>query len=70
MPSPVIDRGSLRTWQDAGATDTMARAKSQLDDLLKTYQPPDLPVEQVSELKQMVTNLAKDAGLEKLPALN
>jgi len=70
LPSSVIDRGSIRTWQDAGALDTFERAKTQLQDLLKSYQPPDLPAEQVAELKQMVTRLAKDAGMEKLPALN
>ena len=69
IPSPIIDRGSLRTWQDAGATDTFTRAKSQLGELLKNYQPPDLPAEQVAELKGMVTKLAADAGMDNLPAL-
>jgi trimethylamine--corrinoid protein Co-methyltransferase len=70
MPSAVIDRGSIRTWQQMGATDTFTRAKIQLGDILKDYQPPDLPAEQVAELKQMVTKLASDAGMEKLPALD
>ena len=42
----------------------------QLGDLLKAYQPPDLPAEQVAELKQVVTKLASDASMEKLPALD
>jgi trimethylamine--corrinoid protein Co-methyltransferase len=70
MPSPVIDRGSIRSWQEMGATDTFTRAKMQLRDLLNTYQPPDLPAEQVDELKQMVAKLASDVGMEKLPALD
>ena len=69
MPSGVIDRGSLRTWQDAGATDTFTRAKTQLQDLLNKYQPPDLPSEKVDELKGLVAGLASDVGLEKLPVL-
>jgi trimethylamine--corrinoid protein Co-methyltransferase len=69
MPSIVIDRGSIRTWQQMGATDTFARAKTQLRDLLATYQPPDLPGQQVAELKDMVSSLAREAGLEQLPAL-
>ncbi len=28
LPSPVIDRGSLRGWQEMGGTDTFARAKT------------------------------------------
>ena len=30
MPSPVIDRGSIRTWQQMGSTDTFERAKIQV----------------------------------------
>lgn len=69
LPSPVIDRGSIRTWEQMGATDTFARAKTQLKDLLDTYQPPDLPAEQVTELQNMVSNLAKEAGMDQLPSL-
>jgi len=67
MPSAVIDRGSIRTWQQMGATDTFARAKTQLHDLLNAYQPPDLPLEQVAELQKMVSGLAKEAGMDQLP---
>jgi len=70
LPSPIIDRGSNRTWQDEGRLDTFDRAKLQLKELLKSYQPPDLPAEQVAEIKGMVTRLASDAGLDKLPVLN
>jgi trimethylamine--corrinoid protein Co-methyltransferase len=67
MPSAVIDRGSIRSWEQLGATDTFMRAKTQLQDLLNTYQPPDLPFEQVAELKRMVSSLAKEAGMDQLP---
>jgi len=69
LPSPIIDRGSNRTWQDGGRLDTFDRAKFQLKELLKSYQPPNLPTEQVSEIKGMVARLASDAGLDKLPVL-
>jgi trimethylamine--corrinoid protein Co-methyltransferase len=67
MPSALIDRGSIRTWQQMGATDTFTRAKTQLQDLLNDYQPPDLPSEQVAELQNMVSGLAKEAGMDQLP---
>jgi len=67
MPSALIDRGSIRTWQQMGATDTFARAKTQLQDLLDAYQPPDLPSEQVTELQNLVSGLAKEAGMDQLP---
>lgn len=69
LPSAVIDRGSIRTWQQLGSTDTLDRAKTRLNELLNIYQPPDLPADQVSELKDMVTSLASAAGMEKLPPL-
>ncbi len=69
MPSAVIDRGSIRTWQQMGATDTFTRAKTQLQDLLNAYQTPDLPLEQVTELQKMVSGLAKEAGMDELPEL-
>jgi len=70
LPSPVIDRGSIRTWQDTGSADTFTRAKIQLGDLLNKYQAPELPTEQVAELRGMVTKLAVDAGMDMLPELN
>jgi len=67
LPSPVIDRGSIRTWQQMGSPDTFERAKIQVVKILAAYRPPDLPSEQVAELHQMVSDLAKEAGMDQLP---
>ena len=67
IPSAVIDRGSIRAWHEAGATDTFTRAKSQLRELLNNYEPPDLPSEKVGELHKMVSRLAKEVGMDQLP---
>lgn len=67
LPSPVIDRGSIRTWQQMGRSDVITRAKIQVQNLLNAYQPPDLPADQVTELRAMVEGLAKEAGMDKLP---
>jgi trimethylamine--corrinoid protein Co-methyltransferase len=69
MPSAVIDRGSIRTWQQMGKNDTLTRAKNQLDDLLGAYQPPELPSDQVMALRLMVERLARDAGIDQLPKI-
>jgi trimethylamine:corrinoid methyltransferase-like protein len=69
MPSAVIDRGSIRTWQQMGKNDTLTRAKNQLDDLLGAYQPPVLPSDQVMALRSMVERLARDAGIDQLPKI-
>jgi trimethylamine--corrinoid protein Co-methyltransferase len=67
LPSPVIDRGSIRTWQQQGSTDTFERAKIRVSEILTAYQPPYLPSEQVVELQNMVSGLAKGAGMDQLP---
>jgi trimethylamine--corrinoid protein Co-methyltransferase len=69
LPSAVIDRGSIRTWQQMGRSDVFTRAKSQAQDLLNAYQLPDLPSDQVIELRAVVEGLAKKAGMDKLPII-
>jgi len=69
LPSPVIDRGSIRTWQQAGGLDTFARAKARVKDLLAAYQRPALPSEVERELRGIVEREAKKAGMDKLPTL-
>lgn len=69
LPSQVIDRGSIRAWQAGGQTDAFDRARTRLQELLGTYQPPELPDGQGGELTRMVAGLAAKAGLDKLPVL-
>jgi trimethylamine--corrinoid protein Co-methyltransferase len=69
LPSPVIDRGSIRTWQQGGGLDTFARARARVRDLLSGYQRPALPAEVERELLGLVEREAKKAGMDKLPAL-
>lgn len=69
LPSSIIDRGSLRTWQEAGRADAFARAKLRAAELLAAYQRPALPVEQERELRHLVSNLARQAGMECLPVI-
>ncbi len=68
LPSPIIDRGSVRTWQEEGGADAFSRAKARVQTLLADYQPPNLPAGQLAALEEMVWTLAQTAGMEKLPA--
>ncbi|MCL4298351.1 MAG: trimethylamine methyltransferase family protein [Anaerolineae bacterium] len=70
LPSGVIDRGSIRAWQAGGSLDTFARAKARVAELLAAYQRPPLPAEAERELGDMVTRLAREAGMEHLPELD
>jgi trimethylamine--corrinoid protein Co-methyltransferase len=43
LPSPVIDRGSVRAWEESGRKDSLARAKERVAELLNAYRQPELP---------------------------
>lgn len=69
LPSPVIDRGSLRAWDENGRLEAVARAGLRVDELLSAYQRPAAPAEGEAELRRMVAGLARQAGMERLPEL-
>jgi len=67
IPSSVIDRDSIRGWQTSGSPDTFARAKTRTRELLAAYEQPRYSPEQDRELRTMVENLARKAGMDALP---
>ncbi len=69
LPSPVIDRGSIRAWQQGGSLDTFAHARARTEKLLLEYQRPPMPAGQERELRAMVEGLARQAGMDHLPEL-
>ncbi|MBE0408303.1 MAG: trimethylamine methyltransferase family protein [Anaerolineales bacterium] len=68
IPSPVIDRSSIRGWQSEGSLDTFSRAKKHAQQLLAGYQTPDLPAEGLKELDRLVFSLAKESGVDDIEA--
>lgn len=70
LPSPVIDRGSLRTWREAGGQDTFDRAREIVTNLVAEYAKPDLPADLELELVAMMAGLAKSAGMNDLPRIS
>jgi trimethylamine--corrinoid protein Co-methyltransferase len=70
LPSDVIDRDSIRGWQQAGSMNTFARAKVRTKQLLDEYQRPQMDPDKEKELVGMVASLAKSAGMDTLPALD
>ncbi len=70
LPSRVIDRGSLRNWNDAGKPDAWARARTETDKLIAAYHRPPNDPDCTQALEDMVTHLAQQAGMDALPALN
>ncbi len=69
LPSSVIDRDTIRGWQDSGSQDTFTRAKSRVNSLLREYSIPDYDPQLVASLRDRVANLAKSADMEQLPIL-
>jgi trimethylamine--corrinoid protein Co-methyltransferase len=69
LPSPVIDRDSVRGWQKAGGLDTFARAKLRTAELVRQYRRPDATILHERELTEIVNHAAAEAGMEVLPAL-
>jgi len=69
LPSAVIDRGSIRAWQEGGHLDTFARARARAAELLAAYQRPEMAVDQEQELQALVERVARQAGMDALPAI-
>jgi trimethylamine--corrinoid protein Co-methyltransferase len=69
LPSNIIDRDSMRGWQNGGSLDTFDRAKLRADELVKNYQRPEAALAHEKELVAMVTSLAREAGMDTLPEL-
>jgi trimethylamine---corrinoid protein Co-methyltransferase len=69
LPSQVIDRDSIRGWQQGGSKDAFERARERTSQLLNDYQRPAMDQNLKLELVSMVENLAKSAGMDKLPEL-
>ena len=67
LPSAVIDRGSLRAWEDAGRRDAFARARTRVADLVAAYRRPSLDPATQRRIFDVVRPLAAKAGLEGLP---
>jgi trimethylamine--corrinoid protein Co-methyltransferase len=70
LPSSVIDRDSIRGWQAAGSPDTFARARARIRELLAAYERPALVSGQARDLRDLVENLARKAGMDALPDLD
>jgi trimethylamine--corrinoid protein Co-methyltransferase len=70
LPSEVIDRGSIRVWEGQGKEDAFARATRRAKRLLAEYHRPPMEEKQEHELTAIVSQVAREAGLDQLPPLN
>jgi trimethylamine--corrinoid protein Co-methyltransferase len=68
IPSEIIDRGSIRGWEESGKPDTFKRARQRVDDLLENYSPPKFSSETMRNLYEIVSRQALAAGINQLPS--
>jgi trimethylamine--corrinoid protein Co-methyltransferase len=69
IPSKVIDRDTLETWEKKGSKSTWERAQDRVNDLLAKYQPSPMSSEVRKELRDITTRAANQAGMKELPSL-
>jgi len=70
LPSPVIDRDTLRGWQQAGGPDAFLRAKERVRQLLESYEPPRTPPEIIRELNHLVEHKAREFDIGNVSLIN
>jgi len=57
LPSEVIDRGSLQTWQEIGARDAFARASTRVEKLVCSYEQPALAKNTLQAFNQILKTI-------------
>ena len=59
LPSKVIERGSVRAWQEAGSLDAFQRARRRVDELVAGYRKPELGEEVERGMKEVMERYVK-----------
>lgn len=70
LPSAVIDRDSLRGWQEAGSPSAFDRARARVNELVAGYQRPEMAAAREGELRSFVEAEARRAGMAGLPGIS
>jgi trimethylamine---corrinoid protein Co-methyltransferase len=67
LPSSIIDRDSVRGWQNSGRKDTFERAKQRTGELLEKYERPRITLEYEDTLLAELGSIAAQAGMGSIP---
>lgn len=69
VPGPVIDRLDRKGWEQAGATDTLTRARERVQAILRDHAPRPLEPDRAARLNAAMRKVmaARGAGPEGLP---
>jgi len=69
FPSPIIDRGSRREFEENGEKDSYARAVNKVEKILNEYTPRDIDEKKKTELDKIITIHARQHGMDRLPVM-
>jgi trimethylamine---corrinoid protein Co-methyltransferase len=69
LPSSVIDRDSLRGWQEAGSPSAFDRARARVNELVRAYRRPEIPSDLERELHAFMEAEARREGMAQLPGI-
>lgn len=67
LPSAIIDRDSVRGWQNAGGKDTFERARHRTAELLGRYERPLITLEYEDTLLAELGAIAAQSGMSYIP---
>ena len=67
FPGPVIDRANRPRWLEEGALSLKQRAHQEVEKLISSYQPSNLPEDIKQELIRLMEREAQKYGQDKLP---
>jgi trimethylamine--corrinoid protein Co-methyltransferase len=63
FPSEVIDRGSYDEWENEGSKSINERASERVNQILASYEPPEIAKEVLSEIQKIAEREAKKLGI-------
>ncbi len=69
LSAKVIDRGSLHSWEQSGKRDSFARACEQVKELVAAYKRPAISPQVENDLRAVMTEHSKRAGMTELPGI-
>lgn len=67
LPSSVMERASIRAWQEGRKSNAFTRARARMQELLTAYRRPPIPADQERALRTLVERLAREEGMDRLP---
>jgi trimethylamine--corrinoid protein Co-methyltransferase len=68
LPTDIIDRGSIRNWEENGKPDSFEKARQHVNELISSYSPPEFPEDNMKNLSEIVLSQALAAGMDQLPS--